>query len=77
MSALPGHSVARWPGNVKCLKLYICRTIQKRGMQMTYYDYLKTAIFEVISNSTNERLLDYIYTILMSASLEEKLQANS
>lgn len=44
---------------------------------MTYYDYLETAIIEVISNSTNERLLDYIYTILMSASLEEKLQANS
>lgn len=44
---------------------------------MTYTDFLKSAIIETIEKTADEKLLQYIYTMLMSATLAETLQADS
>lgn len=44
---------------------------------MNYSDFLKNAIIETISMTTDEKLLQYIYTMLMAASSAETLQADS
>lgn len=44
---------------------------------MTYSEYIKKAIIETVSNITDEELLKYIYTMLMSSIPAETLQADS
>lgn len=44
---------------------------------MTYSTFLKNAIIETVVNTTDEKLLQYIYTMLMSATHAETLQADS
>lgn len=44
---------------------------------MTYSTFLKNAIIETVVNTTDEKLLQYIYTMLMSATPAETLQADS
>lgn len=44
---------------------------------MTYTDFLKSTIIETIEKTADEKLLQYIYTMLMSATLAETLQADS
>lgn len=44
---------------------------------MTYTDFLKNAIIETVEKTTDKKLLQYIYTMLMSATLAETLQADS
>ena len=44
---------------------------------MTYSDFLKNAIIETILTTTDEKILQYIYTMLMAASPAETLQADS
>ena len=49
----------------------------EKGKHMTYSDFLKNAIIETISMTTDEKLLHYIYTMLMSATPAETLQEDS
>ncbi len=44
---------------------------------MTYSTFLKNAIIETINMTKDEKLLQYIYTMLMSATPAETLQADS
>lgn len=44
---------------------------------MTYTDYLKNSIIEAVSNIKDEKLLQYIYTMLMNAIPGETLQEDS
>lgn len=46
-------------------------------MFMNYPEFLKNAIIEAITKTTDEKILQYIYTLLMAAMVEEKRQANS
>lgn len=39
---------------------------------MTYTDFLKNAIIETVEKTADKKLLQYIYTMLMSATLAEK-----
>ena len=43
----------------------------------TYTDYLKGAIIETVLDTSDEKLLNYIYTMLMAAITAGKQQADS
>lgn len=43
----------------------------------TYTDYLKGAIIKTVLDASDEKLLNYIYTMLMAAITAEKKQADS
>lgn len=44
---------------------------------MTYTDFLKNAIIETVEKTADKKLLQYMYTVLMSASSVETPQADS
>lgn len=44
---------------------------------MTYTEFLKNAIIETVEKTADKKLLQYIYTMLMSASSVETPQADS
>ncbi len=48
-----------------------------KGTPNTYADYLKGAIIKTVLDASDEKLLNYIYTMLMSAVTAEKQQADS
>lgn len=43
----------------------------------TYTDYLKGVIIETVLDTSDEKLINYIYTMLMSAVTAGKQQADS
>lgn len=43
----------------------------------TYTDYLKGAIIKTVLDTSDEKLLNYIHTMLMAAIVAEKQQPNS
>lgn len=45
-----------------------------KGTQITYSDYLKVAIIETVLDASDEKLLSYIHTMLMSAITVGKRQ---
>lgn len=42
-----------------------------------YFDYIKKVIIEIVSETTDDDLLKYIYTMLMTAITAEKHQEDS
>lgn len=44
--------------------------------QTTYADYLKGAIVETVSGLSDEKVLNYIYTMLMGAVTSETMPAD-
>ena len=44
---------------------------------MTYVDYMKNAILETITNTTDENIIRYVYTTLMNSTPEEMLPKDS
>lgn len=48
-----------------------------KGTPNTYADYLKGAIIKTVLDASDEKLLNYIHTMLMAAIVAEKQQPNS
>lgn len=48
-----------------------------KGTPNTYADYLKGAIIKTILDTSDEKLLNYIHTMLVAAITAEKQQADS